>query len=269
MKVTILGSGAAEGYPALWCTCAHCADARARGGLNLRLRSAALLNDDLLIDCGPDLMQAAARCGLVLASVTTLLVTHSHGDHFDEVNIRLRAAGFRNNDLPKLTVYGPASVALKVSGLAEREDLCVEGIEVRPFQKFRAGRYEVHALPANHGTESPLIYVVADSDKKLFYAADTGPIGEDTWLALSEHRFDLVTPEATRGSIGGRDPYHMALMDVVQMRERIEKEGMLKPGGRFIATHFSHHGNPSHEELRQLLGSYGIEPAYDGMKIEL
>jgi phosphoribosyl 1,2-cyclic phosphate phosphodiesterase len=269
MKVTILGSGAAEGYPALWCTCAHCADARARGGLNLRLRSAALVNDDLLIDCGPDLMQAAARCGLVLASVTSMLVTHSHGDHFDDVNIELRAAGFRNNDLPKLTVYGPASVAAKVSDLGEREDLCVEGREVAPFDRFRAGRYEVHALPAIHGTESPLVYVVAEPDKKLFYAADTGPIDEDTWLALSQHRFDLVISEATRGSIGGRDPYHMALTDVVQMRERIEKEGMLKPGGRFIATHFSHHGNPSHEELSQLLASRGIKPAYDGMKIEL
>jgi ribonuclease BN (tRNA processing enzyme) len=227
------------------------------------------LNDDLLIDCGPDLMQAATRLGLVLASVTSLLVTHLHGDHFHEVNLELRARGFRNNDLPKLTVYGPAPVAARIERLAEQEDLCLEARGITPFQRFRAGRYEVHALPASHGTGNPLIYVVAEGDKKLFYAADTAAMSEDTWLALSEHKLDLVIAEATRGSIGGADAYHMALKDVLEMRQRIEKEGILKPAGRFIATHFSHHGNPGHDELERLLAAHGIKPAYDGMRVEL
>jgi len=53
MEITFLGAGAAEGYPSPLCDCANRAGARARGGHDLRGRSAALINNDLLIDLEP------------------------------------------------------------------------------------------------------------------------------------------------------------------------------------------------------------------------
>ena len=47
MKITILGSAAAEAIPNPYCQCSVCCTARQEGGRNVRARSAAIINDDL------------------------------------------------------------------------------------------------------------------------------------------------------------------------------------------------------------------------------
>ena len=94
MRVLFLGTGAAEGYPAIFCECAHCTTARARGGRNLRRRSALLVNDDLLIDMGPDLVASMHATGTNLGRVANMLITHSHGDHFHLANLYMRRSNF-------------------------------------------------------------------------------------------------------------------------------------------------------------------------------
>ncbi|MGH2398786.1 MAG: MBL fold metallo-hydrolase, partial [bacterium] len=59
MRVTFLGTAAAEGYPNPFCGCENCRAARRAGGRSLRKRAAALINDDLLLDLGPDLISAS------------------------------------------------------------------------------------------------------------------------------------------------------------------------------------------------------------------
>ena len=54
MMLTFLGTAAANAYPEAFCQCDNCEQARALGGPSLRKRSAALINDDLLIDLGPE-----------------------------------------------------------------------------------------------------------------------------------------------------------------------------------------------------------------------
>jgi phosphoribosyl 1,2-cyclic phosphodiesterase len=49
MKLTFLGTSAANAYPEAFCNCENCQRARLLGGKSLRKRSAALINDDLLI----------------------------------------------------------------------------------------------------------------------------------------------------------------------------------------------------------------------------
>ena len=48
MKITYLGTAASEGWPAEFCECDICRAAMKRGGRDLRLRSCALIDDDLL-----------------------------------------------------------------------------------------------------------------------------------------------------------------------------------------------------------------------------
>ena len=50
MRITFLGTADSSGYPHPFCGCANCAEARGLGGPSIRLRSSALVNDDLLID---------------------------------------------------------------------------------------------------------------------------------------------------------------------------------------------------------------------------
>lgn len=54
MKIRYLGTAAAEGAPALFCTCDHCAYARKVGGKEIRSRAGSILDDRLKIDFGPD-----------------------------------------------------------------------------------------------------------------------------------------------------------------------------------------------------------------------
>ena len=94
MRLFFLGTAAGEGYPSIFCECDNCREARARGGRNLRLRSALLVNDDLLLDMGPDLVAAAHRYNLRFSTIRTALITHAHGDHFHLPNIEFRKESF-------------------------------------------------------------------------------------------------------------------------------------------------------------------------------
>ena len=62
MKFRYLGTAAAEGWPAVFCNCDHCHRAKKAGGRNIRTRSQALINDDLLIDFPSDSYHHALHC---------------------------------------------------------------------------------------------------------------------------------------------------------------------------------------------------------------
>ena len=75
MKFRYLGTAAAEGWPAVFCNCDHCHRAKKAGGRNIRTRSQALINDDLLIDFPSDSYHHALHCGLDFSACRYLLVT--------------------------------------------------------------------------------------------------------------------------------------------------------------------------------------------------
>ncbi|HEY8600817.1 MAG TPA: MBL fold metallo-hydrolase [Thermomicrobiales bacterium] len=243
MNVTFLGTAAAEGVPQLWCRCDYCQLVRQRGGKNIRYRTATLINDDLLIDAGPDLSPAAARLGVDLAAVRALLVTHPHYDHLEPDSLRARGRYWGGTALPPLTVYaGRASLDLLGQG-AEFDALQLAPRRIAPFQQFdivtggaavadprvpRAAafpmtpvrRYEVWTLAAEHSLpeDEAMLFVIRQTagpevpegaeGATLFYGTDTGPFPEATWTALDRLaaqgvRFGAAVVDATFGT--GRD----------------------------------------------------------------
>ena len=93
MEVVLLGTGAADGWPNPFCRCASCEDARRCGVL--RGQTSALVDDELLIDCGPEAPGATSRLGRTLAGVGHLLITHAPplgvGDDDDRAHIGIEA----------------------------------------------------------------------------------------------------------------------------------------------------------------------------------
>ena len=79
MRIHLLGTGSADGWPNPFCHCASCEAERAAG--RSRTSSAALVDGDLLIDPGPTATNAATRAGIGLATVAHVLITHGHPDH--------------------------------------------------------------------------------------------------------------------------------------------------------------------------------------------
>jgi phosphoribosyl 1,2-cyclic phosphate phosphodiesterase len=163
MQFTFLGTSAANAFPEAFCKCINCQSARAEGGKSLRKRSAALFDDDLLIDLGPDIMTASQQHHIDLTNVQFCIQTHPHADHLDLSHLLSRSPGFGVVGAPRLHFYASAETLARashtfnrdLSGLellsAEAEDeLNLKIHSVRPFEPIEAGPYQVIAFPANH-----------------------------------------------------------------------------------------------------------------------
>ena len=91
MKLQYIGTGAAEGFPGMFCRCGACERARKLKGRNIKTRSCAMVNDSVLIDLSPDLYAQSLNLDLELWKVRDLVITHTHADHFDPFFLALRA----------------------------------------------------------------------------------------------------------------------------------------------------------------------------------
>ena len=78
MKIKYLGTAAHEGLPAVFCQCDNCKKARKSGGKNLRTRSQALINDDLLIDLNMDTHVHTLMYGIDLSQIHHCLMPAAH-----------------------------------------------------------------------------------------------------------------------------------------------------------------------------------------------
>jgi phosphoribosyl 1,2-cyclic phosphate phosphodiesterase len=281
--VTFLGTAAANAFPEAFCNCANCQGARAAGGRSLRKRSALLVNDDLLIDLGPDIMSAAQMHGCSLHSVAYCLQTHAHADHLDASHLLSRSPEYGVAG-PRLNLYASAATARHAAWLLQRDtapgslldrevgdklNLAIHVVE--PPRAFTAGPYRVTPFPANHdpGVE-PLLYAVERAGRCFFYGTDTAALPESTWQALhaSGLRFDLVILDHTFGDCDPQ-PSHMTAAEMAAHAERMRAEGLLKPEGRALATHIAHDCNPAHDELAARAAQRGYEVAYDGLVVRL
>jgi len=280
MQITFLGTAASEGYPDVFCGCANCANALALGGPSLRKRSAALINDDLLIDLGPDLMAAAQMHGIPLANVTYCLQTHEHDDHLDPTNLIWRSDYSGVSNVPHLHYYasqgafaeakrrlGPQMADSTFFDAEVSAALNLTAHLVEPFQTFTVGPYRVTSVAANHDPSlTAMLYVIEQAGRTLFYATDTGEIGEPTWQALraGAFRFNLVAMDHTFG-LARRVNGHMNWEQFTEQLDRMRKEGLLADDARILAHHLAHHSNPPHPELVAFAAQHGYEVAYDGL----
>lgn len=284
MRFTFLGTAAANAYPEAFCQCHHCERARALGGASLRKRSSALVNDDLLIDFGPDIQTASMQHGISLTNVRYCLQTHAHADHLDTSHFLSRSPEFGVVGAPRLHWYASQATAQRAAQLIARdcapagflapetgERLNLEIHRIEPLHPFAVGPYQVIGFPANHDpTVDPLLYAIEAEGRRIFYGIDTAVLPEATWRGFHDFnlRFDLVVLDHTFGfEESGGD--HLNAVQFVEQMARLRDEGLLNKDARVFATHISHPRNPVHPELADRARGYGYEIAYDGLVITL
>lgn len=273
MQLRLLGTAAAEGYPGLFCDCHNCRAARLLGGKNLRYRTAALVNDDLLIDFGPDLVAASHRFGISFAKISQVLITHFHEDHWQPDNLLYHHPWFRGTDAPLLNLYGGPRLTAEVEAECKLhnqlcEDFAIAPHVVRPFEEFSAGPYQVKSFAANHSAHTdPLLYAVSREGRRLLYATDTGPLPEESWAALAGLQAHLIALEFTMG--GESHTHHLGRADFLATIARMRREAVLAPEGRIVAFHFAHHFTPAHEQLEKELAAQQVIAGFDGLTINI
>ncbi len=276
MKIQYLGTAAAEGIPGVFCRCETCRRAFAAGGKNIRTRSQALIDGKLLIDLPPDTYYHALRFHLELGAVESLIVTHSHQDHFYPLELILRGYPYAHKQEGRLTVYGNSNVKrLYEIALAEENDTpnLPEAVtfrkitELQPFET-REG-YRITPLPAVHKeNERCFVYLIEKDGKRIFYGNDSGFYHEKVWEYLKGTPLDLISLDCTavRKSGGGG---HMGIQENVAAYARFREIGCVHENTRVVVNHFSHNGGALHEELEELVKPYGFLVSYDGLEVEI
>jgi phosphoribosyl 1,2-cyclic phosphate phosphodiesterase len=273
MLLTILGSAAAEAWPALFCTCGHCREARRRGGRNIRRRTSYLLNSDTLIDYGPDINWQSHEFGVDLAAIKQILFTHSHHDHWAPQELTWRYKWFAVLG-GGLDLYGNQAVFERLERDCPQpaEELTVTCHLIGAGQAFRAGALEVLPLAAQHATgqEEALNFIVRDGAAGLLIANDTGWWEEPTWELAAGQALDAAVIESTSLFLKPDQRHgHMGAETSLAFRDRLVETGALREGATVILNHFSHHGGALYEELCEHFAPHGVQVGYDGLRLEL
>lgn len=271
MKIELLGTSAAEGWPGLFCDCQACRDARRLGGKNIRTRSSALIDGVLKIDFPPDTYLHVLQRGLDLRNVEYLFFTHGHDDHFAVKELQYSSRTFVKDPLARpVQVFGPMDVIDRIeTGLdLTKVPLALNGLDY--WHAAAAGPFVVTPIEANHEPDEVCFNLLIERDgKTLLYATDTGWYGPKTWDYLERLKLDAVVIECTKGRVEDGYAGHLSASQVIAAKQRLESAGALRPNAPFITTHHSHLGGLLHHELEALLNPHGIEVGFDGMTIEL
>lgn len=265
MRVRLLGTGSADGWPNAFCDCASCLAAHRAG--QWRGPTSALVDDRLLLDCGPETPRAALRHGTGLHRVTHVLVTHNHPDHSAPMALLARSWAGRTEPL---TVVGTEAVIASWC-LWVGPDEPIRWRVVLPGDVLDADGYTVRVLAAAHGDEQAVVYdVAAPSGERLLYATDTGPLPAATIGATTDAQYDLVLMEATFGDRrgpgrpAGQD--HLDLSSFADQMVRLRGARALTRGSRVAAVHLSHQSPP---DLRPRLAAWGVQVVDDGHEFVL
>ncbi|BBX24199.1 adenosylcobinamide kinase/adenosylcobinamide phosphate guanyltransferase [Mycolicibacter terrae] len=260
MEILLLGTGSADGWPNPFCRCASCRWAVDTG--EIRAQTAALVDDVLLLDCGPEAPRSAMRHGRSLAPVRHILFTHGHPDHVGPAALLMRHwAGTAE----PLDVVGPASALDQCRDWVGPDDP-VRFVEVGPGDDVHLGAYRVRVLAAAHGSDiggDAVLYDLESVGGRIFWATDTGPLPEETHAAVAGAAFDAVFLEETFGNHTGHGTEHHDLPAFAATVATLRRSGAIVEATEVVAVHLSHH-NFTGSKLAAALMDSGARPGRDG-----
>lgn len=275
MKLTYLGTAASEGWPGIFCKCEACNRARELGGKNIRTRSQAIVNDNLLIDFPMDTYMHVLKSNIDFTKIDNLIFTHSHSDHctLQDLEFRCNEVYGRNKVAKTLNLFGNDRVyeLLKIQVPSySNGNSHLTFTQLEPFKEVKIGKYLVTPLKARHSRNEDFVYIIKDGDKTLLYLHDTSTPPTESLDYLKEIGicFDLVSLDCTYGptnEVGN----HMSLGEAFRLKEWFKEVGIINEKTKCVLNHFSHNGALLYDELSKEGAKYGFLVSYDGMEIDI
>lgn len=280
MKITMLGT-AAIGYPLTFCNCDNCKEARKRKGKSIRKRASILINDDLLIDLGPDTQTAMTMYDKDMGKIKYLLQTHIHADHYDAGLLTTRIPYMAMKKHNKLEIYAhPECLKIMSNRVSQYENadllsnegsskLNVHSNEISAGEIAYIGNYQVKAIESIHDIKhGSLLYVITENNKSIFYATDTKELTEKAIEELKNYKLDVVIMDHTFGDVD----YSFSHLNEKLFIEQINKMkslGIIDENTLIYGTHISHDGMSYHEKVDERAIKNGYRIAYDGLEIDI
>lgn len=272
MKIKFLGTAAYEGVPSPFCKCRVCVLSRKLGGRNMRSRSQALINGELLIDYNADTVWHFHKYGFDWEKIGDCLITHSHCDHLFEEDAEIASKPY-THEHRMINFYSGPDGYNRLKPYCDNSQGGSSVTLVKAGEKFVTSTgYTVLPMDADHDKKaSPLIYSVEKDGKKLLYAHDTGYFFEHVWEQLKgEGHFDLISLDCT-GCLGLGGQWrqnHLTFGTDMEIAERMRREGIIDGSTKIVVNHFSHNGGQTYDEMVAEADKYGVTVSYDGLEIE-
>ncbi len=272
MKFTFLGTASCEGIPALFCNCPRCATAKVLGGKNVRTRTQALIDDDILIDLPPDTLYHFHTHGVDGHKIKHLLLTHSHSDHLVPKELHNRGPRRCTNMAESiLHVWCSQGSYNAIKAIFPHEDY-VQLHLIKPFESFTVGSYQVTALPANHHNGDEAVFYLIEGEKTVLYALDTGYFYDEVFNYLAAHnaKLDLAVYDCSLVErVSPHNAGHMGIESIRLVVEKLRSLGVATDKTIHSMSHFSHNGQSLQSDIEELVKDDGYLVAFDGRAIEL
>jgi ribonuclease BN (tRNA processing enzyme) len=244
VTVTFAGSGDAFGSGGRFQACMH-----------LRQRD----HPPILLDCGATSLSALKTLGLDPGEISTVFVSHLHGDHFGGLPFLVLDGQFSRRTRP-LTVAGPPGTAARLRqameamfpgspGIDRRFSLDV--VELTPGATTTVAGIAVASWEVNHPSGAPPLALRLDvSGKTIAYTGDTAWTDD---LVTASSDADLLIAEAYY--FDKTVPHHLRYADLVRHREELTSR-------RVVLTHMS-------AEMLARRDHLDYELAHDGLVIQV
>lgn len=165
MKIQFLGTGAAAN--------------------NGRYNSSVLVNEKILLDCGPTTVANLKKLGFATEKISTIFISHLHGDHFiglpffflDSVILKKRISTL-NLVAPKETLEKVLAVTEIIYGKSLKEKLLLDyPLNFLPIENdFTEGQSPDCKFKANktfHGQQLAYNFILELEGRKLGYSGDS------------------------------------------------------------------------------------------------
>ncbi len=254
MKITFLGTGAAEGIPAINCQCHHCQRARREGTPLARERNAILFElpgYTMLVDTPPDVRNMINRYNV--SRLEGIWLTHAAYEHVGGV----KEFEYWQDRLDFLAEEKLFKI-VKREHWTQRLEKVMFHIPYYPGAPLYFGDFSILPFAVRH--KQPIFgFSLKEGDRRVVYTSDT-PARLTNYARCLMRHVDLLIVNTPTFKPPKED--HITVVEAIELKEEV--------GARELILTYINHNNKPHDELEAYVQDFeGVRVAYDGLTVEV
>lgn len=255
MKILFLGTSAGWPLPRLGCQCKLCSSCNPK---DKRLRPVILIDESILIDCGPDIYHQLIKNQVDTSKLKALIITHSHLDHilgfYDLGHLYNR----QQKELKLITTQGVLNDFHKIYPYPLHP---FRPQIVKPDETFDFEKNKISLVSVFH-SRRPCFGVKIKTNRILAYVPDFRKIPKTSQKTLGN--VDLLILDGSSLDKRGQSKNHISIKQGLEIARKLQPK----------KVYFTHLGHITglHQELEAFIQKEGgskFHLAYDGLEINL